>query len=76
MKKMFAGRFVRKLKGVTTIMHCQVSSLNKILIIREYKVILVARKILILCKLYYLCFYSKSIQIFCDMQHDYLYMLL
>lgn len=49
MKKMFAGRFVRKLKGVTTIMHCQVSSLNKILIIREYKVIPVARKILILC---------------------------
>ena len=45
MKKMFAGRFVRKLKGVTTIMHCQVSSLNKILIKREYKVILVARKI-------------------------------
>lgn len=45
MKKMFAGRFVRKLKEVTNIMHCQFSSLNKILIKREYKVILVARKI-------------------------------
>lgn len=47
MKKMFAGRFVRKLKGVITIMHCQVISLNKILIIREYKVIPVARKIFV-----------------------------